>query len=135
MYGFCVQLVLIPKQNICKENPVEMSQQDYKFYRKQLLYKCPSQSSKRMDRLALMSMENFLLDEAVNPSPAPLLPKSILRELARSNSPRSPCCSCCCASFPSAILLPPDAATAGWKSFLKPPINRRNFCCCLELSK
>lgn len=92
------------------------------------------QSSKRTDRHVLMSMENFLLDGAANPSPVPLLLKSTLRAWARSNSPRSPCCSCCCASFPRAMFAPPVLPAAGWKPFLKPPINRRNFCCCSELS-
>lgn len=81
-----------------------------------------------------MSMKNFLLDGAINPSPAPLLPESILREWARSNSPSSPCCSCCCASFPSAMLALTVFAEAGWKPFLKPPISRRNFCCWSVLS-
>lgn len=93
-----------------------------------------NQSSKRTDRHVLTSMENFLLDGAENPSPAPLLLKSALRVWARSNSPRSPCCNCCCASFPSAMFARPAAPAAGWKPFLKPPINRRNFCCWSELS-
>lgn len=92
------------------------------------------QSSKRTDRDALTSMKNFLLGGAANPSPAPLLPESILRECARSNCPCSPCCSCSCASFPSAMLALPGVPDAGWKPFLKPPIKRRNFCCWSALS-
>lgn len=79
-------------------------------------------------------MKNFLLDCAVNPRPAPLLPKSILRDWACSNCPSSPCCSCCCASFPSAMLALAGVPDAGWKPFLKPPIKRRNFCCWSVLS-
>lgn len=80
-------------------------------------------------------MKNFLLDGTVNPSPAPLLLQSTLREWARSNCPRSPCCNCCCASFPSAMFALTVPPAAGWKPFLKPPISRRNFCCWSELSK
>lgn len=92
------------------------------------------QSSKRTERDALMSMTNFLLDGAVNPRPAPLLLDSNLRECARSNSPMRPCCNCCCPSFPSAMFGLGACPAAGWKPFLKPPISRRNFFCCSELS-
>ncbi|TNN69460.1 hypothetical protein EYF80_020294 [Liparis tanakae] len=33
-----------------------------------------------------------------------------------------------------ASLAPSPPPAAGWEAFLKPPIKRRNFCCCAELS-
>ena len=96
------------------------------------------QSSKRTDRLALASMENFLLGGAEEkPSPAPLPLKSTRLDCARSNSPRRACCKSCCFSPARAML---DRALQGplglalLPSFLKPPINRRNFCCLSVLS-
>lgn len=95
-------------------------------------FKVNCQSSNRTEFLALVSIQNVLLDGAVNPNPAPLALKSIRRLWARSNSPRRPCCRVCWPSFPSAMFAE-DPAT-GWLLFLKPPIKRRNLACRSELS-
>lgn len=93
------------------------------------------QSSNLIERLALISIANFLLLGATNPSPAPWFEKSVLRLCACWNCPRSFCWKLCCSSFPIAMFGRPADEPSDWLLFLKPPISRKNFCCWPVLSK